>query len=129
MDMKKIVQPNSGKILVHGKGSGVLTSDDLERRAAELADIAGHVEPGADERQQAARELEGGDLSDPTESDASSERAVTRDPSEPVSDLGHQTPDREADDEQKSIERLVTEGVEEAQHEQMIAAARRRHNP
>lgn len=124
--MKKIVPPNSGKILVHSQGTGVLTTSDLKRRADELADIAGHVEPSREEREQAARELEGGDLPDPTESDAISEHALTRDPSEPVSNFGHQTPDREAPDEQKGIERLVNEGVEEAQHEQMLAARHRR---
>lgn len=124
--MKNIVPPNRGKILVHGKGTGVLTNSDLNTRAEELADIAGHGKPNPDEVEQAARELEGGDLPDPTESDSASERAITRDPSEPVSNLGHQVPDREAPDEQKGIERLVNEGVEEAQHEQMLAARHRR---
>ena len=52
--------------------------------------------------------------------------AITRDPSEPASVSGHQTPSHAEADADDMIERLAVEGVEEAQHDQMVAARHRR---
>jgi hypothetical protein len=51
--------------------------------------------------------------------------AMTRDPSEPLTQTGHQVPDLEEPDGQTDQEHLAEEGVEEAQHEQMLEARRR----
>lgn len=122
----KIVRPNRGRILQHGNGSGGVTEADVENRARSIASINGEAgAPSAEDYKQARRELTGGDLPDTIEDDRDSDVALTRDPSEPPSDTGHQVMEDEGVDEQKALERLANEGVDEAQHDQMIAARRR----
>jgi hypothetical protein len=126
MKASRITRPTRGKILVHGTGSGGITDADVERRARELAVIDGHnpAELTAGDFARARAELTGANLPPTTGDDAESEIALTRDPSEPPSNTGRQIPDHEGADEQKAVERLTEEGVEEAQHEQMLAARR-----
>jgi hypothetical protein len=49
-------------------------------------------------------------------------RSMSRDPSDPLSDRGRQAPEYGGDDEKTALENLALEGVEEAQHEQMLEA-------
>ncbi|MEO7597654.1 MAG: hypothetical protein ABIV50_01895 [Opitutus sp.] len=118
--------PPNGRIFVHGKGSGTFGSTDIEQRARELADIDGRS--GADitdeDLARAETDLMGNALPPTTLEDDDAEGAMSRDPSEPLSLSGHETPLREGADEEKAVERLALEGVEEAQHEQMLAARR-----
>jgi hypothetical protein len=60
--------------------------------------------------------------------DAVMSDSLSRDPSEPAVSRGEQVPNVEEpdDDEQAAPERLVSEGVEEAGHDQMLAARRKR---
>lgn len=126
--MKNITPPTKGKIFVHGRGLGPVSADAIEQRAREIARIEGHHAINADHRRRAERELNGQALP-PTGNDAlESMNGLSRDPSDPPADRGTESPTREAPDEQKAAERLVEEGVEEAQHEQMLEA-RRRENP
>jgi hypothetical protein len=122
-----INDPTHGRILVHGKGSGGVGRSDIERRARELADIDGRS--GAEityrDLTRAEAELMGTALPPTTMEDDESDAAISRDPSEPISVNGHEIPLREGPDEEKAVERLALEGVEEAQHEQMLAARRR----
>ncbi|WP_438483438.1 hypothetical protein [Oleiharenicola lentus] len=124
--MKQTPPPSSGKILRHGDGAGISSPADVARRAQENAIIDGRKHIGKDELRQAREELRGTNLPDSTSTDEITSRGASRDPSEPISDYGHEVPAVEAQDEQKSVERLVTEGVEEAQHDQMLAASRRK---
>lgn len=123
----RITRPTRGKILIHGAGRGGITEADIERRARELAAIDGRTgaDPTVDDLARARLELTGTDLPPTTGDDAEAEIGISRDPSEPPSNTGHQVPDNEGTDEQKAVERLTEEGVEEAQHEQMLAARRR----
>ena len=66
----------------------------------------------------------GTDLPATSMEDEQAGAAMSRDPSEPISVSGHEVPLREGPDEEKAVERLALEGVEEAQHEQMLAARR-----
>lgn len=121
-----INSPNNGKILLHGRGAGDITGDDVERRAREIAIIDGrgtHAVTDAD-RSRARAELGGKSLPDTTGDDVEGTAGLIRDPSEPPSVTGHQTTNWEGPDSQKAVERLVAEGSEEAQHEQMLAARR-----
>ncbi len=121
-----INRPNNGKILLHGLGAGGITNADIERRAREIAVINGrsaHSVSDAD-RAEARAELGGRVLPATTGEDVEGTAGVIRDPSEPPSVTGHQTPNLEGTDEQKAVERLVAEGAEEAQHDQMLAAHR-----
>ena len=124
--MKNINQPTRGKILIHGKGSGGITGGDLERRAREIAFINGHSPEAVNEadRDEARDELNGESLPPTTGDDIEVSTGLNRDPSDPPSDRGHQIPNLEGPDEQKAVERLAAEGVEEAQHDQMLAARR-----
>ena len=123
--MKKPADPAPGKILNHSQDQGLPSPGDIERRAREIARIEAHA-PSREDRQQAERELAGGDLPPTTDDDAESVGGLSRDPSEPVSIPGRQIPDREDESGQSTVERLVADGVNEAEHEQMLAARRRK---
>lgn len=117
------------KILLHGQGTGDLTDDVVEARARENAVIRGRSADrvGEEDRAEAWAELHGERLPDTADSDGESAGAISRDPSEPVSVPGRQVRNVDADDESSAIERLASEGVEEAQHDQMLAARQREH--
>lgn len=125
----KTNDPTTGRILVHGQGSGTIGARDIERRARELAAIDGRsgADINDDDLARARADLLGTQLPDTQVEDDDASRAATRDPSEPVSDSGHEVILREGPDEEKAVERLALEGVEEAQHDQMLAARRREH--
>jgi hypothetical protein len=122
-------RPPQNKILIHGRGIGDMNDEDVEKRAREIAIIrGGSGERVAEEdRAQAWAELQGEMLPETTDTDGQSRGALTRDPSEPVSISGRQTENIEGDDETEAVERLATEGVEEAQHDQMLASREREH--
>jgi hypothetical protein len=69
----------------------------------------------------------GGEVAVPGE-DAAMVDSLSRDPSDPPPNRGEQIPDQEEpdDDEEAQSERLVEEGVDEAEHDQMLAARRKR---
>ncbi|MBW8780426.1 MAG: hypothetical protein JF599_00855 [Verrucomicrobia bacterium] len=119
-----------GKILVHGSETGEITAELIERRAREIAVIDGRSpdEVTVTDRLQAKRELSGESLPPTTQEDAVSTGALSRDPSEPPSIPGRQVPLQNEADDQDVTERLAVEGVEEAQHDQMLAARRRRNS-
>jgi hypothetical protein len=117
-----------GKMLSHGAGLGRPSRDDVERRADEIAQIESHAPSRAD-RAQAERELAGADLPPTTDDDTVGRAALSRDPSEPPSISGRQIPDREEESGQSTVERLVADGVNEADREQMLADRRRRQRP
>jgi hypothetical protein len=115
------------RMILHGAGAGGISEEDLERRAVEIAVINGRSGPTEDDRAEAFAELQGELLPPTTRDDAEATGAISRDPSEPVSLSGREAPMHEGDDEDHAVERLATEGVEEAQHDQMLASRRREH--
>lgn len=128
--MKNITTLTEGKILNRGAGAGVFSPKDVDQRAREIALIEGRTVPRRDDHKRALGELRGRDLPPLSDSDGAGSGGMTRDPSQPVTQFGREQPNREGPDEQKVMERLVTEGVEEAQHEQMVEAERKaRKNP
>ena len=111
------------KITVHGAGLGAPTREQVERRAREIALI--------DERDpneftdadwdHARRELLGEKLPPPEESEEAArmqeEWEITPD------DRGHRVNRSGADRDEETVgEHLVTDGVEEAIHDQMLEA-------
>lgn len=54
--------------------------------------------------------------------------SLSRDPSDPAVDRGRQTPEIEGDDEEQIFEKLVEDGVEIAEDEQLDAGKRRPRN-
>jgi hypothetical protein len=120
---------NKGIITENAVGIGTVTLEMVEARARELAAIAGRVppEPSEVDYEQAQRELTGGPELDAEEialeSIAESERW------NPVSgSTGHQTQDSLGEDEdsegRSESAQLVEEGIKEAEHDQMLQAAR-----
>src|SRR4051812_10462257 len=119
---------SQGKMTIHGTGIGSITDDEIRERAAELASINGRGGEGVteDDLQQAREELLGRNLPEATTDDSESSGSLSRDPSDPPSLTGHQVPDRMGPDEEQMVEKLVIEGVEEANHEQMLEGRRKR---
>lgn len=115
-----------GKILNHEEGLAVADDADIEVRAVEIARIDGHRVVSKEDRQQAASELSGNDEPSLGVDDGDGANSISRDPSDPASDTGHQIPNRDSGDEEFATERLVTEGVNEADRDQMLAARKRK---
>lgn len=117
------------KMILHGRGIGDLNDEDIEKRAREIALIRGRPTDriSEEDRAHALAELQGETLPETTDSDGESRGALSRDPSEPASIPGRQTTNVEGDDENGVAERLASEGVEEAQHDQMLASRQREH--
>jgi hypothetical protein len=114
---KKTTTP---KMELSGRGVGGASPADLERRAHELALIAGRTQATDEDRAQAKAEFQDRDLPATVNEDAESMQSMSRDPSDPIVDRGRQVPAYGGDDEKAALERLALEGVEEAQHEQML---------
>lgn len=113
-------QHKSPRIEVRGQGLGGATREDVERRARELALIDNRAEASDADRERARAEFFDRDLPATVNEDAESMQSLSRDPSDPMVDRGRQAPTYGGDDEKAALERLALEGVEEAQHEQMV---------
>ena len=123
--MNENSQPGFGKISVHGHGMGAPTPELVEKRAREIALI--------DERnpddftdadwEQARKELLGVDVvSVPEDTDQVIDAMSDRDgvPGE----SGTRAPRSGLEDDETVGAQLVTGGLEEAAHDQMVEAAR-----
>jgi hypothetical protein len=124
--MRKQSTRTNGRVTLHGEGAGVPSWDDAEARAKEIARINGRRRVTENDREQARDELRAQSLPPTTGEDAIAKRGVTRDPSDPPARRGRRTRTESTPDPQTDLERIVVEGVEEAQHDQMRAASRRR---
>jgi hypothetical protein len=121
--MNEYSQPGTGKISLHGNGMGVPSPEEVEKRAREIAMI--------DERdpeeftdadwEQARRELHGASV--PTPPEETPQNADLVEEWEVVAnDTGHRAPRTGADEDETLGEQLVTDGLEEAAHDQMLEA-------
>src|SRR5215472_5591550 len=119
-------KPSSGKISLHGNGMGVPAPEDIERRAREIAMVDERdPEQFSDQDWSQAREELLGELeTQPPEEDdknirLEAEWEVTPD------DRGHRVPRPGVDEDEETVgEHLVTDGREEAAHDQMLEARR-----
>jgi len=120
-------EKNFGKTLIHGDEAGEITPAMIDQRAQEIALIDGRDQATDEDQLLARKELQGSDLPETMAEDTPTiAAALNRDPSEPISVPGHQTPNYNEADDDDTTERLAIEGVEEAQHDQMLAARRRK---
>lgn len=124
--MRKNQSRTTGRVSLHGRGAGALSWDDAEIRAKEIARMNGRSHVNEDDREQARDELRAQTLPPTTGEEALARRGVSRDPSDPPAQRGRARRTDSATDPQADLERIVIEGVEEAQHDQMRAASRRR---
>jgi hypothetical protein len=121
--MNENSQPGFGKISVHGDGMGAPTPELIERRAREIAliderDPDNYTDADWD---QARRELLGVENSGapedvPANTDVEDEHEIV--PASP----GHRAPRNGFEDDETLGEHLVTDGLEEATHDQMLEA-------
>lgn len=117
-----------GRILRHGERADEVTAEAIDLRAKELALIDGRSPSAITEldRERALAELRGDHLPETTLEDSVGTESLSRDPSDPRADDGDQAPMINPPEDQEIAERLVLEGVEEAQHEQMLEDRRSR---
>lgn len=125
--MSKTSTERSGRMLRHGKRADEITDEAIMLRARELAMIDGRSprEVTDEDRERALAELRGQHLPDGSFDDGEVRAGMSRDPAEPRSIAGVRTPVYNQPEDQEMQERLALEGVEEAQHDQMLAARRR----
>ena len=128
--MNEHQQPGTGKISLHGNGMGVPGPEDIETRAREIALID---ERGPDDFtdadwEQARQELMGvSHTSAPEEIGGGLE--VSEDEHEIVPEsLAHRAPRPGFDEDDETLgQSLVSGGLEEAAHDQMLEARREEH--
>jgi hypothetical protein len=118
--MPKPSRPTSPKLELHGKGVSGFSQADIERRALELALIDNRTTATDADRARARVEFQTRNLPDANNEDADTMQSLSRDPSDPMADRGHQSPEYGSDDEDTALQKIALEGVEEAQHEQMV---------
>jgi Protein of unknown function (DUF2934) len=126
----KIDPLNEGALIINSTGVGTVTHKMVRERAVELAVIDGRTEQEVSKSdwEQAKRELTGGSDMDPKE--ALLETAPESERWDPVpGSTGHimtvPSVDGEDDEGRGFTERLVEEGMLEAEHDQMLQAAKK----
>ncbi len=115
------MRPTSAKIIQHSEGLGAPNADTVRKRAKEIARINGHAEYSEEDWRDAKRELHGGhELSDTNGememSAAVSEHDMVR------GSFGRHSENMLPEDNVNVVEELIAEGMDEAVHEQMLAA-------
>jgi hypothetical protein len=116
--------PSSGKIELHGNGMGVPGPDDIERRAREIAMID---ERNPDEFtdadwSQARQELMGSENNEPPE-ETPDNSEMTEEWEVVAGSKGRRVPRPGVDENEETLgEHLVSDGREEAAHDQMLEA-------
>jgi Protein of unknown function (DUF2934) len=126
----KIDPLNESALIINSTGVGTVTHKMVRERAVELAVIDGRTEQEVSKSdwEQAKRELTGGSDMDPKE--ALLETAPESERWDPVpGSTGHimtvPSVDGEDDEGRGFTERLVEEGMLEAEHDQMLQAAKK----
>jgi hypothetical protein len=116
-------QPTSRKIVRRTEGLGTVTPQMIEERAREIARSDGHVQPNDLDRTREREELTGttsGSEKLPTREEAG------RDWQMPLVSTGEKAPTVRPEDYENIPEKLVQEGVEEADHDQRLSSERNR---
>lgn len=117
------MKPQSAKIINHSEGLGMPCAETVRRRARELAQIAGREEFNEADWREAKRELHGGHETNDTNGEMDLSEMVSGHDMV-ASSLGHHVANVGMDDQENMAEELIAEGMDEAVHEQMLAARR-----
>jgi hypothetical protein len=117
------MKPTTAKIILHSEGLGAPCADTVRCRAREIARIAGREEYNDEDWREAKRELHGGHQPNDTNGDMDMTVMVSEHDMV-VSSVGHHVENVGLDDQDNIVEELVAEGMDEAVHEQMLAARR-----
>jgi len=118
-------QIEEGRFSQNARGLGTATREVIYQRAREIAVINGRRPDRVlnSDFAQARRELTGEERLVPEDSAEDKVPEESRWEPNPES-TGHHTPPVPAPDEQTFAEQLVEEGVQEAEHDQMLRAAK-----
>ena len=111
----------SAKIINHSHGQGATSLEDLQQRAAELAKIDGRLpnEFTDTDLGNARRELMGGHFDEENEESA----CYVLNGDSIAGSTGHHVPNLSSDESENAVSELIMEGMEEAEHEQMLEAS------
>ena len=112
----------TAKIISHDEGMGLPTTDLVRQRAVEIAKIDGRNAYNDKDWEQAKLELHGSIIPLNEDEEEISESFSERD-MVPGS-LGHHTENSALEDAGNVVEELVSEGMEEAVHDQMLEASK-----
>jgi hypothetical protein len=115
------MKPTPAKIIHHSEGLGVPCAETVRKRAQELARINGRTEYNEEDWRDAKRELHGGHEVNDTNGDMDMVTVVSEHDMI-VSSVGHHVEKVGLDDQENMVEELIAEGMDEAVHEQMLAA-------
>ena len=115
------MKPTSAKIIHHSEGLGAPCAETVRKRAQELARINGRTEYNEEDWREAKRELHGGHEVNDTNGDMDMVTAVSEHDMV-VCSVGHHVEKVGLDDQENMVEELIAEGMDEAVHEQMLAA-------
>ncbi len=115
------MRPTPAKIIQHSEGLGAPCAETVRKRAEELARIAGRTEHNEEDWREAKRELHGGHEMNDTNGDLEMATVVSEHDMI-VSSVGHHIENVGLDDQDNIVEELIAEGMDEAVHEQMLAA-------
>lgn len=123
--MNENSQPPVGKITLHGNGLGAPNSEQIEQRAREIAliDERNPEEFTDEDWNQARRELSGELEVPPPKEEVENAARMEENWEMTPDDHGRRVP-RTGDDDETVAEHLVSDGVEEATHDQMLEARR-----
>jgi hypothetical protein len=115
--------PTTGKILRGTEGVGTVTPQMIEERAREIARTDGRLQVNDVDRSRAREDLTG-----PT---SDSEKLPTteepgRDWQMPLVSTGDKAPTVRPEDDENIVEKLVQEGIDEADHDQRLSSERNR---
>ena len=105
----------------HARGLGAPTPDQVRQRAQELARIAGRDDFTEKDWHEAKRELHGGHEHTNGE-DETEMTSLVSEHDMVAADLGHHVENMGMEDGENLGEELFAEGMDEAVHEQMLAA-------
>jgi len=117
------MRPTPAKIIQHSQGLGAPSADTVRQRARELATIDGRAEFNEGDWVQAKRELHGGHESNDTDGEMEM-ASIVSEHDMVAGSLGHHVENMGVDDQNSMAEELIAEGMDEAVHEQMLAARR-----
>lgn len=119
------MKPQSAKIIHHSEGMGMPCAETVRQRALELAQIDGREEFNEGDWLDAKRELHGGHEQNDTNGEMDM-TAMISGHDMVTSSLGHHATRMGFDDQDNMAEELIAEGMDEAVHEQMLAARQER---
>ena len=119
------MKQQSAKIINHAEGLGVPCAETVRKRARELAQIDGRAEHTEADWRAAKHELHGGHEPNDTNGEADLSEMISEHDMV-ASSLGHHAARMGFDDQDNLAEELIAEGMDEADHEQRLAARRER---